>query len=487
MTWSSNDLRSLSITDVRDDELSIVRRLFATWAARLPKTLKRSLYYDAEQKFRDLGIALPPQLRNAKFYLSWASMAVRRPALRSQFDGLRLPGSDDPFELGEILDANDFALEFQQSVVSAYKHSCSFITVGKGDIGEAPAQIIGHSAETAAGLWDRRKRRMEAMLTITDTDQRGNPTEFNVYLPDVVLVCSRASGRWAAERISNITGRVLGVVVRNDPQLTRPFGRSRLSNSVMSLNDMAVRAFVRMEGNAEFYSTPQLAILGISDDAFAGASPESAKFKLAMDRLLALTKDEDGDKPELKQLQQATMTPHSDMLRTVAMAFSGETGLSPSSLGVLHDNPSSAEAIRAAEHELLIDVHYQNKFVLSSAVKQVAALAVMVRDGLSEPPDEMWKLSARFVDPEFRSLGAEADALTKLAPAMPQLAQYPTLLERIFDEDEVARIAADQKASLVTGFIDSIRNGQPALPTAAVQSSLDQGANNQATPDAGGS
>src|SRR5690606_17256711 len=110
--------------------------------------------------------------------------------------------------------------------------------------------------------------------------------------------------------------------------------------------------------------------------------------------------------------------PHSDMLRTVAMAFAGETGIPPSSLGVIHDQPASAEAIRAAEHDLLIDVSYQNKFVYSSAVEQIATLAVMVRDGLNEPPKDAWKLSARFVDPEFRSLSAKADAVQKLASDM---------------------------------------------------------------------
>src|SRR5690606_25092901 len=120
-------------------------------------------------------------------------------------------------------------------------------------------------------------------------------------------------------RQANGIGRILAVPVANDPQLTRPFGRSRLTNSVMALCDMAVRGYVRMEGNAEFYSSPQLALLGVDAEAFGGGIPDSQKFKLAMDRVIALTKDADGDKPDLKQLQQATMTPHSDMLRTVAM------------------------------------------------------------------------------------------------------------------------------------------------------------------------
>ena len=139
------------------------------------------------------------------------------------------------------------------------------------------------------------------------------------------------------------------------------------------------------------------------------------------------------------------MTPHSDMLRTVAMAFSGETGIPPSSLGIIHDQPASAEAIRAAEHDMLIDATYQNKFVLGPAVRDIATLAVMVRDGLSEPPADAWRLSARFADPEFRSMSAQADAVQKLAADMDKIAEYPVLLESVFDDSQVERITEDRR------------------------------------------
>jgi hypothetical protein len=438
--WTTADIEGLRIANVADSEMDTVRFLLKTWDARRSKNLTRSLYYDGEQAFKDLGLMLPPQLKNAKFYLGWATQAVRKPAVRSQFEGLRLPGAADPFELGEILEANSFGLEISQAITSAYKHGMSLVTVARGAEGEAPVQIQPHSAESSAALWDRRKRRVASALTISDMD-RDRPSEFLAYLPDVVLWCRRGDSQsWSAERIENKIGRTLAVPLTYDPQLNKPFGRSRISNPVMSLTDMAVRAYVRMEGNAEFYSSPQLAIEGISPDAFDGDASESRRFKLAMDRLIALTKDEDGDKPSIKQMQQATMTPHSDMLRTVAMAFSGETGIPPGSLGIIHDNPSSAEAIRAAEHDLLIDVTYQNKYVLQSAVTNIAKLAVMVRDGLSEPPVEAWKLSARFADPEFRSTSANADAYVKLAGANEDLKNSPVLLEQVFDEDQIERI-----------------------------------------------
>src|SRR5699024_7773426 len=185
-------------------------------------------------------------------------------------------------------------------------------------------------------LWDRRNRRVAAALTVSDTGRDGAPTESVDYLPDAVLWCVYTPGQgWAAERISNPVGRALAVAVTNDPQTRRPLGRSRLTYAVMGLTDMAVRAYVRMEGNAEFYSAPQRALLGVSEEAFQDGLAESDKFRLAQDRLLALTRDENGDKPQLQQLQQAKMTPQSDKLRTVAMGLSGESENQPWSLGII--------------------------------------------------------------------------------------------------------------------------------------------------------
>lgn len=467
MTWSTDDIRRLSISGLSGEVLDEVRGLLRIWDIHRTKNLKRNLYFDTEQAFKDLGIAMPPQLRKCNYVLGWATQAVRKPALRSQFDGLRLAGVDDPFDLGEILDANSFDLEFSQSVVSAYKHGMSLVTVAKGGPGEAPVQIIGHSAESCAARWDKRTRRLASALTIADVDEDGRPVEFVVYLPNEVVTCSfiRGSG-WSSFSQGNRTGRVLAVPVLNDPQLNRPLGRSRLTNAVMRLNDMAVRTLGRMEGNAEFYSSPQIALLGVDYESFYGdnAMSENEKFKLAMDRLIAISKDEDGDKPDLKQLQQATMTPHSDMMRTIAMAFSGETSLPPSSLGVIHDQPASAEAIRAAEHDLLIDASYHNNSVHPKSVKQIMELAVMVRDNVTVVADDMWRMSVRFIDPEFRSLSAEADAVTKIGAAMPSLVDQPVLLERIFTADEVERIRVDGQKSSVASLVDRIANAQQAPP-----------------------
>lgn len=466
MRWSTEDINALNISDVESKDLDEIKFLLDTNRARFATNYKRTLYCDTEQAFKDIGLAMPPQLKKVNYVLGWSNMAVKKPAMRCQFDGLRLPGSDDPFELNQILDENHFGLEFGQAIQAANRHGVSLVTVAKGAPGESAVQIIGHSAESSACIWDRRTRRLRSALTISSVNEEGKPTEFVVYLKDKVLTCTKSKETgWSAKSQENRTGRVMAVPVKHDPQLTSPLGRSRLTRAVMRLNDVAVRTVARMEGNAEFYASPQLALLGVDYEAFYGenAVSDSEKFQLAMDRVLAISKDEDGDRPTLQQMQQATMTPHSDMLRSTAMLFTGETGIPPSSLGVIHDQPASAEAIRAAEHDLLIDVTYQNRYVLPASVKEIAVLVVMVRDNLREPPEEAWKLSSRFADPEFRSLSAESDAVQKLAQSMNNLAQWPVLMERIFDGDQIERIQADARRSQWTTFLDQATaraNGQ---------------------------
>lgn len=457
--WSYEDLGNLRINALHDDENDSLRSLLTVWKKRLRANRKRSLYFEGEQAFKDLGIALPPQLRNAQTCLGWPLQAVRKAAVRSQFQGLRLPGVDDPFELGELLERNRFGLEFSQANMDAGKLGVAFFSVAAGGEGEPDVLIQAHSAEHSAAKWDSRARRVSEALTIGEYDIDGDPSSLTLYLPWKIVYCRRVGGRWKVDRRLTRRGRAQVVPVPYDPNLGKVLGRSRITSPVMQITDMATRAYVRMEGNAELYSFPQIAAEGVDPAAFEGMG-DDGKFRLAMNRIVALSKDEDGDTPTLKQFTQASMQPHADMLRTLAMAFCGETGIPPASLGVVADsNPSSEAAIRAGEHDLLIDVMYQNRYALNYAVSDIARMALMVREGLPEPPAESWRLSAKFADPEFRSTSANADAYVKLATANAGLADSPTLLGMLFDPDDVRSIQAHVKRSQSGSILERVMGG----------------------------
>lgn len=465
MAFTAENIKNLDIADVNDEDLGLIKNALAAWTKHYDRNVTRSIYFDIEQEFKDLGLALPPQLKNAEFYLGWCSQAVLKPALRTQFQDIRMPGSDDPFEMRDLLYENRFRLEFSQGVIGANTHGVSFFTLGHGDVGEPDVLIQGHSAEYCGAVFNPRNRRLKVGVTISEFAEKNGqqtdvPQDFNAYLPGKVIrvVKSESSDRYVSETYTTGIDEPSMVPAPIFPQIRRPLGRSRLTNSVMSLNDMAVRGYVRMEGNAEFYSFPQIAILGLNERDFGeGGMTEYRKMKIAMDRIMALTKDEDGDVPQAKQFQQATMSPHSEMIRTVAMAFSGETGIPPSSLGIIHDQPSSAEAIRAAFNDMILEVNYQNDVVHSQTVMDVMRVLLKLRDG--KLPDDLYKASPRFADPEFRSMSAQADAITKMGNQMDDLVQYPVLLESVFDTDSVDRLIQDGRRARGRKTFESMMQG----------------------------
>jgi hypothetical protein len=75
-------------------------------------------------------------------------------------------------------------------------------------------------------------------------------------------------------------------------------------------------------------------------------------------------------------------------------------------------------------------------------------MAVMVRDGLSEVPDELRLMRARFRNPATPTRSAAADAVTKLVQAGILPADSDVTLEMAgFDRTEIQRIQADRRRS----------------------------------------
>lgn len=433
-----------SVSDgLSGEQVTVIRELFGVWESKRERNILRSVYYDGLSPLKDFGISIPPQMKNIRLAMDWPEKTVRELAKRNMFDGFVLPGVEGtPFDLGGVLSANRFNLEFKQGVISAYKHSCAFITVAKGDVsaGEPEVVVQIRSAEWSAGLWDKRRREMSAALAITDTTD-GAVTGFTAYLPGLVVTCERSNGRWFVDQQVTGVRRVLVEPLTYDPQLDRPFGRSRITRRVMTLTDQAVRSMVRAEVAAEFFAAPQRYVLGHDNSA------EFDTWKAVTGRLLAISKDEDGDAPTVGQFPQMSMQPHMEMYRSLSGQFAGSTGVPLNALGIVADNPASAEAIYAAELSLTMEARDSNE-VFRTALERTAQNIVMLRDGLSEPSDELLALQARFVPPEIASPVSSADALIKLSAVFPWLADSPVALERAgFSRPEIDRLLADKKSA----------------------------------------
>lgn len=459
---SKIDLNEVAnVRNLPESETELLRELLKVWSAKLARNQLRTQYYDQKNTIKNLGIAIPEDFAMVDSVIGWPAKAVEALRDRHNFEGWVMDGGDTT-RLTEIMEANSFETMYWQAVSSELVHSCAFATVTRGGDGEPSVVVNFHSAETAAAIWDYRNKRIKAGVTVEDVQyfkgRGGNrPVWVNLYTDDAVYEVRRdkdAKGNygntWSAERKPHPMGRPLIEPLCNEPSLGRPFGKSRITRAVMSITDSAVRTSLRAEIGAEFYTTPQKWVMGATEDDL-----DKPKWAAYIGSWFMAGKDEDGEKPTVGQFSQGTMQPHLDMLRMQAAQFSGETSVPISSLGVIHDNPSSAEAIYAAKEDLIVKANNLAK-TNGQSLRNIALMALAIdRDttieGLS--PEER-SVSARFKNPALVSLVSQSDAVVKIASCITGFGDSRVALELLgLDESQINRIETEKKMAMAMGSV----------------------------------
>lgn len=139
-----------------------------------------------------------------------------------------------------------------------------------------------------------------------------------------------------------------------------------------------------------------------------------------------------------------TMQPLTDQYRMYASQFSGATGVPVSSLGIITENPPSAEAIYADDRRLVSTAKRQNR-IMTASLRRVGARIVRLRDGGANS-DELRRLDVSWAKPEFTSPGSAADALVKLSAVFPWIGESEVALEMAgFTSSEITRLLADKR------------------------------------------
>lgn len=464
------ELGAVNVVDLPDADGPVFRKLVARWMQKLRRNLLRTHYYDGKNRMKDLGIAIPPQLKRIETVVGWPAKAVDVLANRVRFDGFVAADDDqDPLGLSATLRDNDFNAELAQATRSALMHGCAFVSVSNGDPdqGEPDVVVRFRSALFASGLWDIKRRRLSAALTVNDVDQEtwetgeAHPTDLTLFMPDHVVNVQWDGASWQTAVVPHSFGHVPVFALRYHPDLDRPFGRSRISRAVMSITDSAVRTALRTEVSAEFFTAPQRYVLGADDGAFT--TPNGAPipgWQAIVGRVLALSRDEDGNLPTVGQFSQMTMQPHVDQFRALAARFSGETGIPMASLGVVDaaGQGSSADSIFAAQEDLVIEAE-NTISVFSSPLRDLARDIVVAR---GDTPDEsvLATLQPNFRRPDRPSQASMSDAALKQVQAVPWLANTRVILEELgLTQGQILRALSDQKRQQGTALVQQLLGG----------------------------
>lgn len=450
MTIGIIPVSTATAVGLRKEDRQIILDLCTVYSNTLARNRLRDGYYKMHTKLKQLGISVPDSLRNLKQAISWPAKAVDTLANRSQFDGFTCTDEEVSKELQTIVRQNSLKRCYRKAVKEQLKSSCAFLTVTAGDVdaGEPAVIISAYSAVSAAALWDERLHRIQAGIVVVDRDNRPNhrnaPTWINVFTDTDIIRIRRPldSTRWVTEYIPHGMGRCLMEPLVYEATLDRPFGKSRITQAVMDLTDDAMRSSVRAEVAAEFMTAPQKYLVGADPDALNKLS----KWDAYIGSIFAVSKDADGDTPTFGQLQQGSMQPHIDYMRSLAARFSAETNVPISELGIISDNPSSAEAIYVAKEPLVIDAQNLNADN-GDALCNVALMAIAVKRNVSfaEVLTIESTVTAKWHNPAMPSIVSQADSMLKIVQAAPWIANSDILLEELgFTDDQIQRLESDR-------------------------------------------
>lgn len=448
---------------LREEDRAVARDLVDVWQNRLSRNRERMGYYLGKASLKNLGIAVPDGFDEAAVACDWPNKAVSALACRSVYDGWSFDGAYDASAFLRVMDENQMDALYPQAVIGQLVHGCAFATVGAGGAGEPDAVVSLHSAETASALWDFRRKRIAAGLTVVDTERRvgsreERPVWVNLYLPDAVVeMRADADGEWEAEYLPHSMGRPLMEPLVYRPSLGRPFGHSRITRAVMDISDCACREMLRTEIASELFTTPQKYILGADDDAF-----DWDRWQTYIGSIMVVGKDEDGDEPSVGQFSQMSMQPHMEYMRSLATQFSGVTDVPVSFLGIVQDNPSSAQAIYAASEPLVVDALALNRSNRRS-MRNVALMAMAVMRGVepSRLTDAERSVAVEFGDPSMPSMVSQADAVVKIATSDPSFAGTDVFYEAVgLDEGKRRRLRDEKRRNQGGRLLDAILQPQ---------------------------
>ncbi len=425
---------------------------------------RRLRYYNEDVTAREvnMGIAVPDSMAvGSKITCSWAKKAVSSLANRSIFDGfVHTDGNgEDIAELDELVAQNDLINRYRKSLRSELIHGVNFVTVSRGleALGEPKALVNFHSADTASAVWDFRHNRIAYGMAILKQDKTTRPTLVHLYNEDATVELSREENgnEWWAEYLPHMAHRPLIEPLAYNPDELHPFGQSRIAEPIMNIIDSYLRTRLRMEIGSELFTSPQKVLSGATDEAF-----EMDKLEAYINKLLLLGKDEDGDVPVLSMLQAQSMHPHIDVLRSLASEFAGATNTPVSELGIIHDNPSSAQAIYAANEPLIIEAQNLNADNGSSLVNIAILMLAIARN---VPAVELnglkMTLQARFKNPAMPSLVSSADSTVKICASNPSFANTDLYWEMLgFDNADIGRVKGDMMRNATQEVITSLLN-----------------------------
>lgn len=419
-------------------------------------------YYEGARRVRDLGIAIPPHLRDLEAVAAWPEIVVdvldeRMDWLGWVFgDSLVTSGGPDPLGLGPIFTQNHLDIEVSQAVLDSLICGVGFLVTGTGRDGEPDVLITAESPNRITGTWSRRLRRCTEAVAET-VDSMGRGVGWVLYLPNETITIERRRGRAeVVDRDEHMRGRVPVSMLRNRARTDRETGRSEITRAVRANTDSGIRTLLGAEITREFYGAPQRYAMGADESMFVDEDGNrKSGWEAVIGRLLVLPRDDNDDLPQVGTFAAASPQPYTEQLKMYAQVVSSATGIPMTHFGFASDNPASADAIRMANDRLdARSIRRAKHYDLG--LLDVAEVAVLWRDGEPLPPGSV---GSHWRSPATPTPGAQADRAQKLIAA----GVFPPDSDVTYEElsltpQQIRRLKADKRRAQGAATLQGLRD-----------------------------
>lgn len=401
-----------------DESIRLANELILCLIGKASKVRDKYEYYGADNDFRDFGISTPLKMLRNRPGIGWASRAVNSLSDRVEFDGF----ANDSYGINDLFEEINAGSVISQVKNDTFIGGCAFVAISDSPEDDGPTKtLIPFTAMEATGKVDQRTGLLKYGLAVTKWDQVAPTLKTPGIMPcDYILFMKEYTaifeGRELKEVVPNPTKRCLLHPFTRRASANQPLGKSRITKTVRRIIQEVSRLKRRSEIAQEFYSTPQRYMNGLAENATKDPNLDST-----IGKLWAITKDEDGDKPDIGQLPQMSIDQFTEAKKDLARDFCAETALTLRNLGYETGNPTSPESLSAMSDDLLLEAVNSQ----SEMGEQIKQLAITLRLALNENatiPTTLKSLTPAW-KPIFQlDVGAAGDAVFKLLSAMPELA-----------------------------------------------------------------
>jgi hypothetical protein len=467
------------LTPEESAELRELLRVYDTVNATGGRNDLLEAYYEGDVMAKDIGVDILPEEAKRRVHVDlssdWARKAVKALANHIRFDGFVFEGRDGMDEgLESALRRSSFESAFSRTRVGTLKKGCAFAVVNS--FGNR-ASVTFHSADNGAALMNRATGEMRCGLVIADEGRpqwsqgRTVVTQVNYHrVGSRVEILRDDHATWHARRVETPPDALMMVPIVYEPTDKKPLGSTRITRDVRAIIDDALSARLAIALSRAFYAIPMRALLGLDATTYKALS-EKPQWTAYINPFLMATSAKQGagsyTNPTLTQLPSNTPEPLVRIIETDAKLFSGATGVPLNSLGIVQDNPSSAEAIVESRRDLVENAQSMIEDQLRPALRRIAMLVMMVESNkasVDDLDDVQRSVMPHFKNPAMPGIASTTDAAMKIASIDPEFAGTDVFFEMVgFDQATISRINSQKRMNQARANVGAATGGQQIL------------------------